>query len=213
MKRFLSGLLYKKKPQKKLKQKSSDTLSDLLNRLKYYDPYSKSDKLDLLSIPLALQMILKLFPRKYCRNILLKRKILRTFVLTVIPGANEDDEYLTKMFEDAYYPFHTYCGYFVFDLNIRSKKLYNKEFTSLSPDERTRVIQIALTGRELTRRLYKGAILMAQVSYFGAIYNEIKGCRLIDFPGKNIGYKREKITYPFAALYFDMEATANGHPW
>jgi hypothetical protein len=193
---------------------SSESISDMLNRLRRYNNHTKSYKIDVLSIPHALQMVLKLFPHKYCSDRNLKERILRAFVTTVIPGADKNDEFLVKMYEDVYYPFHTYCGYFIFDLNRRSKKLFGvKEFNSLSLKKRTMVIQNALSGKELTVRLYKGAILMSQVAYFGAVYNEEEGCKLIDFPGRNKGYEKEEITYSFADEFFSNELSFDGHPW
>ena len=204
----------RKTRKKNTSEMSSESFSDMLNRLRRYNEHTTSYKIDVLSIPCALQMVLKLFPHKYCNDRNLKERILRTFVTTIIPGANENDESLVKMYEDSYYPFHTYCGYFIFDLNKRSKKLFNgKDFFSLSINERTTVIQCALSGRELMVRLYKGAILMAQVAYFGAVYNEEKGCKLIDFPGRNRGYERKEITYSFAQDFFNNELSFDGHPW
>lgn len=191
----------------------SEKLSDLLNRLKRYNNTNNSYKIDLLSIPCALQMVLKLFPHKYCNDPILIKRTLRAFVTAIIPGADRDEKFLIKMYEDSYYPFHTYCGYFIFDLNNRSRNLFNrKDFYSLTMEERTLVIQCALSGRELTARLYKGAILMAQVSYYGAVYNEEDGCELIDFPGRNQGYKTEEITYPFAENIFSEELSTDGQP-
>ena len=219
MKNVKEKLVGKFFPKKRFKKKSNqnferERISDLLNRLKRFNSLSNSFKLDFLSIPHALQMVLKLFPSKYCRDIQLKEKSLRAFVTTIIPGSEENEEFLIKMYGDEYYQFHTYCGYFVLDLNRRSKKLFNKnEFYLLNFIERTKVIQNALEGRELTRRLYKGAILMAQVSYYGAVYNEEKGCQLIEFPGRNNGYAIEKTTYPFAGNYFNNELSLDGHPW
>jgi hypothetical protein len=191
-----------------------EKFSELFNRLKQFDEISHSYKYDLLSIPPAIRMVLKIFPHKYCKNNSLKVKFLRAFVTTVIPGANENQDNLVSMYLDSYYPFQTYCGYFVYDLNRRSKKLFNnKEFFNLSEDEKTQVINNALNGRELSRRLYKGAILMAQVSYYGAVYDEEKGCPLIDFPGRNNGYNKEAIAYPYSSTLFDKELSLDGHPW
>ena len=199
-----------RKPQNGDKEK----FSELFNRLKKYDEISQSNKYDLLSIPPAIKMVLKIFPHKYCKKNSLKEKFLRAFVTTIIPGANENQDNLVSMYLDSYYPFQTYCGYFVYDLNRRSKKLFNnKEFFNLSEDEKTQVINNALNGRELTRRLYKGAILMAQVSYYGAVYDEERGCPLIDFPGRNNGYNKEEIAYPYSSKLFDKELSLDGHPW
>lgn len=211
---FVKNLVGRKEQKENAAESSSESISDMLNRLRRYNNQTKSYKIDLLSIPHALQMVLKLFPHKYCNDQNLKERFLHSFVTTIIPEADENDESLVKMYVDSYYPFHTYCGYFIFDLNKRSKKLFGvKEYNSLSLKERTQVIQNALSGRELTARLYKGAILMAQVAYFGAVYKEEEGCKLIDFPGRNNGYEKEEITYSFASEVFGNELSFDGHPW
>ena len=193
---------------------SRETISELINRLKRYDDSTHLYQTDFPSLPHAIQMVLKLFPHRYCNDKVLKEKILRAFVTTVIPGSDPSDENLVKMYTDEYYAFHDFCGFFVFDLNRRSKRLFvGKEFITLTADERAHVIQDALSGGELTRRLYKGAILMAQVSYFGAIYDEERGCPLIEFPGRNTGYNREQSAYPFSESLFEKEVSLDGHPW
>lgn len=188
--------------------------SELIDRLKHYDDVSKTYHLDLLSIPKALRMVLRVFPHKYCTDRLLNDGILRAFVTTIIPGADVHEEHLVRMYSDEYYPFHIFCGYFVYDLDSRARRLFDgREFTTLDLNQRTSVVADALSGSEVTRRLYKGAILMAQVSYFGAVYNEDRGCSLIGFPGRNEGYSRDECTYPFATGLFDKELSLDGHPW
>lgn len=210
---YLIKLIRKISLRGKAIKMSKESIFDLLNRLKKYSKSTDSYKMDFLSIPHAFQMVLKLFPHRYCNDRTLKERTLRSFVTTVIPEADKDEKFLIKMYEDEYYPFQTYCGYFIFDLNKRSRKLFGrKELFLLSLEERTRVIQKALAGRELTARLYKGAILMAQVSYYGAIYQEEEGCKLIDFPGRNSGYETKEITYPFAKDVFSSELSLNGQP-
>ena len=78
----------------------SEKLSDLLNRLKRYNNTNNSYKIDLLSIPRALQMVLKLFPHKYCNDPILIERTLRAFVTAIIPGADRDEKFLIKMYED-----------------------------------------------------------------------------------------------------------------
>ena len=206
--------LYRKFKVKRLNSDNKEKISDLINRLKKLDKRSNSYKVDIPSIQAALQMVLKLFPHKYCKNVLLREKILRAFVSTIIPGSDENEENLVNMYEDKFYPFLSYCGYFTFDLNRKSKKLFNnKEFVNLSLKERTSVVQNALNGKELTKRLYKGAILMAHVSYYGAVYDEEQGCPLIEFPGRNNGYSINDISYAFSRIFFDRELSVDGHPW
>ena len=79
-----------------------EKLSDLLNRLRRYDSPTNSYKLDVLSIPHVLRMVLKLFPHKYCNHPVLKEKTLRAFVTTIIPGADKEEKFLIKMYEDSY---------------------------------------------------------------------------------------------------------------
>jgi len=192
----------------------NEKISDLLSRLKKYDGVSGKYKMDYLSIPLGVQMVLRIFPRKYCLDNRIKDKILKAFVTTIIPGSDINDQNLVKMYNDNFYPFSNYCGYFVYDLNRRSKKLYSgKNFWTLTLSEKTVVVQNALSGRELTKRLYKGAILMAQVSFYGAVYNEGRGVPLVYFPGENNGYSKEESTYDFGCSLFDKELSADGHPW
>ncbi len=207
---FLNKLILYKKFFDTIKNK----FGEMINRLKRFDEKNRTSKIELLSIPYAIQMVLRLFPHKYCDDEVLKYNYLKAFVQTVIPGVDENENNMISMYSDSYYPFHFYCGYFIYDLNRRSKRLFeNKEFIELPTENRTEVIQNALLGRELTRRLYNGAILMAQVSYYGAIYNEEEGCSLIDFPGRNGGYSKEESTYSFSSKFLDKELTTDGHPW
>ncbi len=206
----IKNLVRKKSKTNQQKEK----ISDLISRLKQYDQIKGKSKLDYLSILSALQMVLRIFPHKYCSDSLLKDKILRAFVDTIIPGSDINDENLIKMYDDDFYPFSNYCGYFAYDLARRSKMLYpHRDFFTLTLSEKTEVVQNALLGRELTRRLYKGAILMAQVSFYAAVYNKNNDCPLIDFPGTNNGYSKEESTYDFGGSLFDNELTADGHPW
>jgi hypothetical protein len=117
------------------------------------------------------------------------------------------------MYLDAYYPFSPYTGFFVYDLTRRSRKLYHQEeFQRLSPAERSAVVRDALKGDETISRLYRGAILMAQVSYYGGIYDPDGRCPLIDLPGRNRGYAPATITHPDAEQYLAPETTDDGNP-
>jgi len=131
----------------------------------------------------------------------------------VIPGANEDQSDLVRMYHDTYYPFYPYTGYLVYDLAKRSRALMGTEaFDCLDAGQRTAVVEAALSGDDTTARLYRGAMLMAQVSFFAGVYNPDHGCALIDFPGKNNGFSREVLTYPDAWKYLGREVTTDGNP-
>ncbi len=161
----------------------------------------------------AVRMIANLYPRRFRADLGLRDRILRAFVVTVIPGADEVDPHLVRMYSDTYYPFYPYTGYLVYDLARRSRVLWGTEaFNSLDPERRTAVVENALSGDETTARLYRGAMLMAQVSYFAGVYDPDHGCALIDFPGKNNGFPREAITYPDAWRYLGEETSTDGNP-
>ena len=186
----------------------------MLRRLRRFDNKSNRFKRYFLSVPPAIRMVLGFFPAAYRHDKELKNRILKAFVLTIIPGAEEDDNNLAAMYNDDFYPFCRWSGYFVFDLCSRSRKLFGSDdFSKMTLSKRSAVVAEALKGRELTKRLFKGAILMAQVSYYGAVYNEDRGCPLISFPGTNKGYSKEETTYSFSAELFDRELTADGQPW
>ena len=159
-----------------------------LRQLKQTGDRLERPSLNLLSGFSALQMLLRLYPRRYRQDGWLIDRTLRSFVITIIPGASYDDPHLIAMYLDAYYPFAPYTGYFVYNLTRRSRKLYGQEeFQRLLPAERTAVIRDALNGDETVSRLTRGAILMAQVSYYGGIYDPDGKCPLIGLPGKNSG--------------------------
>ena len=113
--------------------------------------------------------------------------------MAVIPGVDSDDPDLCRIFNDEYYPFYKFCGFFVSDLCSKSKELFGTQnFHHLSISKRTRVIQSGLDGDSTTARLYAGAIYLAQVSYYSCIYNDEKAIELIDFNGKYTFMEAEK---------------------
>lgn len=159
-----------------------------------------------------IRILLKDYPKKFDRNAELKDTTLRAFVATVIPGARDDDPNLARIYTDDYYPFHSYCAFFVSDLSRRSAELYGSErFDLLSRDQRTHVIDNGLQADATITRLYEGAILMAQVSFYGGIYDDDEGCPLIDFHGTNSGFTAEEMCYPDSSLHLAREETNGGN--
>jgi len=159
-----------------------------------------------------LRIFLKDYPRKCDDDPRLRESTLRSFVTTVIPGAAIDEPNLARIYSDPFYPFHPYCGFFVSDLAARSSDLFGTdEFSRLPPERRTAVIEDGLRADATTARLYRGAVLMAQASYFGGIYDDVKGCALIDFPGANRGFTEREMYYPNASLFLADEATVDGN--
>jgi hypothetical protein len=161
----------------------------------------------------AIQMLLRIYPKRFREDGSLIDRVLRAFVMTIIPGAPLDDPNLIRMYLDSYYPFCPYSGFLAYDLVRRSRKLHGVErFDELSQTQRTAVVQSALGSDETVSRLYKGAILMAQVSFYGGIYDPEKGCPLIDFPGRNNGYFPREMFYSDAQRFLAVELTGDGNP-
>lgn len=161
----------------------------------------------------ALRMLFNLYPARFRKDPALRERTLRAFVVTIIPGASIDEPNLVRMYSDTDYPFHPYTGYIVFDLNRRSRTLFRNElFDTLARAQREVVIEDALAGDATTARLYRGAMLMAQVSFFAGIYDPDRGCPLINFPGTNNGYPLSATTYPDAERYLGQATTPDGNP-
>lgn len=158
------------------------------------------------------RVLLKSYPQKFDKERQLIDTILRSFVVAVIPEATLDDENLTRIYSDTFYPFHKYCGFFVSDLSDRSKNLFgNEKFDQLSLKHRTAVIEDGLQADGTTARLYRGAILMAQISFYGGIYDDEKGCPLIEFEGTNQGFDQEEMCYVNSSAFLASEVTTDGN--
>lgn len=158
------------------------------------------------------RVLLKAYPKKFDADTLLVDQILRAFVVTVIPGAPDDDPNLTRIYSDEYYPFHSYCGFFVSDLSRRSADLYGDDrFDRLSAEQRTNVIEDGLRADATVARLYRAAIFMAQVSFYAGIYDDEKGCPLIDFHGSNSGFTLDEMCYPDCSSLLAHECTKYGN--
>jgi len=164
------------------------------------------------SILCAVRMLLDLYPRRFRKDAALRDRLLKAFVLTVIPGADESYPNLTRMYYDADYPFYPYTGYLLYTLTARSARLFGSAFDRLDPARRTSVLVDALAADDTTSRLYKGAILMAQVSYYAGIYDPDRGCSLIEFPGRNRGYSAAEISYSNPKEFLGTESVTDGNP-
>lgn len=135
-------------------------------------------------------------------------RILRAFVSTVVPGA-PDSPNLARAYTDRQYPFASYAEFFAADLCRRSRDRFgNDAFDRLTITERTAVIQDGLAADGTTKKLYQGAIYLAQVSFYGGIYDDDAGCALIDFPGR---YRGETISHNDCHRFLPPALTDNGN--
>lgn len=159
-----------------------------------------------------MRIVLKLYPDQFNERDVTDRA-LRAFVTTVIPGAPFDAPDLTRAFFDPAYPFANYVGFFVADLARRSASLFQTErFDALALAERTRVVAQGFAADATTRKLYSGALLLAQVSFFAGIYDPKHGCELIGFEGEFRPRPLSELTYPEPLKFLSHCATAQGNP-
>lgn len=136
-------------------------------------------------------------------------RALRAFVATVIPGADPEAADLTRAFRDPRYPFAPYAEFFAADLARRAHDRFGEHgFAQLTLHQRTAVIRDGLKADETTRKLYQGAIYLAQISFYGGIYDDDAGCPLIDFPGR---FRGDPVTYADAHKFLPRAQTLGGN--
>lgn len=159
-----------------------------------------------------LRIVLKDYPRAFDEDRDIIEPVLRAFVTTVIPGALFEAPNLVRVYFDPYYPFAPYAGFFASDLCRRAARRFETpEFHRLSLAQRTELVQEALQADATTRRLYGGAILLAQISFYAGIYDDRAGCDLIEFRGARGQLSRDQQTYPDPQRYLAAEITRNGN--
>ena len=139
-------------------------------------------------------------------------RVLRAFVLTVIPEADAHDPNLTRAFGDSDLRFAPYRGFFVSDLCGRSAaSTGDPAFDRLSQPDRVAVVQEGLAADATTARLYSGAILVTQASYYASIYDDAHGCPLIGFEGAYQFRGLAALTYPDPDRFLSWSLTPNGN--
>lgn len=158
-----------------------------------------------------LKVIFKNYPEEYDIDDTTKSNNLKAFVITVIPGADINDKNLCRIFNDSFYGFDQYCGFFVSDLCTRSEKMYGKKsFCDLTADQRTDVILSGLEADATLNKIYSAAIFMSQVSYYSSVYDDERGCELIEFNG-NSSFEYSELSYKNPKLYLASEVTVDGN--
>lgn len=158
-----------------------------------------------------LRIVLNDYDRRFDERAVTDR-VLRAFVTAVIPGAPVDAPDLVRVYSDDAYPFAPYAAFFASDLCARARRLTgSRDFVGLDLESRTRVIQNGLEADAVTQRLYRGAVLLAQVSFYAGIYADDAGCPLIDFPGQGRLVARAEQTYADRARFWTEALTSDGN--
>jgi len=195
-------------------------MSGSLERLPIGEPLSRRAALKRLGIAAGaaalqrctpLRLAFGLYPAQDDRA---ADRVLRAFVVTVIPGAPPEDPNLTRVFFDPFYPFAPYRSWLVWDLDRRARALTGgTSYPDLDLGRRADVVQDALVaGDGTTARLYQGAIFLAQAAVYAGIYDDELGCPLIDFHGASGLLPLEAQTYPAPGRFLPAADTADGNP-
>jgi hypothetical protein len=160
-----------------------------------------------------LRIAFGLYPEEFDRQPERVERVLRAFVVTVVPGMPEGDRNLVRIYFDRYYPFAKYRNFFVSDLCQRGLEQYGTDaFDRLTFAQRTKVIQAGLEKGGVTRRLYTGAVFMAQVSCYAGIYDADRGCPLIDFEGNYSDRLPSGVSFDAPARYLARSISSDGNP-
>ncbi len=159
-----------------------------------------------------LRVLVDAYPQVFDDDDELVDRVLRAFVTAVIPGAPADDPNLVRAHTDPAYPFAQYAGFFAADLSRRAAQRFDgRPFEQLDVHQRTTVIVDGLKADGTTRKLYSGAIALAQIAFYAGMYDDRKGCALIGFEGGYRWHAPNDITYHDPARFLSYARTADGN--
>ena len=148
------------------------------------------------------------FPANFKNDPELVDQTLRAFGAAVIPGF-EGTGRASRALLDRRFPFARYAGFFASDLSRRARRLVgDARFDSLTIAQRTAVIADGLAGDGTTRKLYRGAIYLTQLSIYSGMYDDDAGCAFIGFQGR---YRGDVISYADPESFLPAPLTASGN--
>jgi hypothetical protein len=157
------------------------------------------------------RVLVNAYPQRFDDDPVLVDRVLSAFVTAVIPGAAAGDPDLTRAFTDRDYPFAPFAAFFAADLERRARARFGEAFERLSPAARTALIADGLAADATSRKLYSGAIALAQIACYAGIYDAKKGCTLIGFEGGYHFPPLADITYPEPTRFLAAALTPDGN--
>ena len=160
------------------------------------------------------KILFKAFPEEFKINHNLQDYLLRTFAITIVPGADRNHPKLTEIYYDTFYPFAGYVPFFLSDLCSRSKKLFaGRTFTNLSQSDRERVVSDGLhNGDGIIQRLYRGAIYMTRANIYAGIFDDSFGCPHIGFHGTSQELNSVGMFYSDPKRFLAPQISLSGNP-
>jgi hypothetical protein len=157
------------------------------------------------------RVLMNAYPQTFDEDPELVDRVLRAFVTTVIPGAPADDADLTRAFTDPDYPFAQFAGFFAADLTRRGRDRFGVAFEQLGPAARSAIVTDGLAADATSRKLYSGAVTLAQIAFYAGIYDARKGCALIGFEGGYHFHPLAEITHPDPERFLAVALTPDGN--
>lgn len=155
---------------------------------------------------------LKLYPRDFHEHPELVDETLRAFVLTVIPGTEEHPD-LTRHFYDEFLEIGAHREYLAYDLCVRAGRLSgNRRFAALDYAARERVVADGLAAGGVTTRLYTASVHVTQIACYAGIYDDKRGCPVIDFRGRFRFEHAARASEPDLEAIHRMTAAGTGNP-
>ena len=159
-----------------------------------------------------LRVLVCAYPQAFDDDGALIDGVLRAFVTAVIPGAPAADPDLVRAHTDPAYPFAQYAAFFAADLSRRAARRFGgPAFESLAAADRAAVIAEGLAADGATRKLYGGAITLAQIAFYAGIYDPRRGCPAIGFEGGCHWHPLSDITYPDPERFLAFARTGDGN--
>ena len=158
------------------------------------------------------RVLVSAYPQAFDDDDELVDRVLRAFVTAVIPGAPADDPDLVRAYTDPAYPFAQYVGFFAADLSRRAAQRFEgRPFERLDVRQRTAVIAEGLAADGTTRKLYNGAVMLAQIAFYAGMYDDKKGCPMIGFEGGYHWHAPSDMTHPSPERFLSHARTADGN--
>jgi len=137
-------------------------------------------------------------------------QVLQAFVATVVPGSGVSPN-LIRAFADPFYSFADWRSWFTGDLCRRSTRCGQPTFDLLSARDRTRIVADGLVGDPISRRVYTGAVFLAQISAYVPLYEARGDSPLLDFEGTHRFRGIAAITYPEPERFLAASLTCDGN--
>lgn len=160
-----------------------------------------------------LRIVMHIYPEDFDQQPELVDRILGAFARTVIPGVEGAAARVVRAYHDPTFPLGSFTSFLAADLCRRSAACYGTDaFDRLGLTERTRLVQDVLAEGGTAARLYGGAVFLAQVAFYGGIYDDDEGCPAIGFEGRYRFRGIDATTYPEPERFLARQLTRDGNP-